>query len=116
MGDLFSRQESTTQNFLQDNCLAAVDLKFQSDNLTYERDDGCVYSWIDHIVCSEPCVNLITDVSWLDLASNLSDHHPLKFCFKILVAFSPVSSPPLTATSVTVMFLHSTGLLRRPQI
>ena len=95
----FSRQGSTTQflqNFLQDNCLA-VDLKLQRDiNFTYERDDGCVHSWIDHIVCSEPCVNLITNVSRLDLASNLSDHHPLKFCFKVLGAFSPVSSPSST--------------------
>lgn len=98
--DDFSRHGSNVQllrNFMQDSCLVAVDLRFQSEiNFTYERDDGCVQSWIDHVVCSEPCVNLITNVSQVDLAINLSDHYPLKFCFQVLFAFSPIPSPPLS--------------------
>ena len=43
------------------------------------------------------CKLLITNVSRLGLASNLSiTIHPLKFCYKALGAFRPVSSPPST--------------------
>ena len=83
------------QNFMRDNFLVVADLRFQGEiNFTYERDDGCVHSWIDHIMCSESCLNSITNVSRLDLAVNLSDHYPLEFYFEVLCALPPVSSPP----------------------
>ena len=44
-------------------------------------------------MCSESCMNSITNVSRLDLAVNLSDHHPLEFCFQVSCALPHVSSP-----------------------
>ena len=45
----------------------------------YERDDGVVRSWLDHILCSQHNSTLVTDVYAVHTCSNLSDHDPLFF-------------------------------------
>ena len=60
--------------------LCAVDL-FPCFNLdfTYERDDGLVRSWPDHILTNSHCVSNISSVTCLHSLDNFSDHTPLFF-------------------------------------
>ena len=69
----------------------------ESVKFTYERDDGLVRSWIDHILCSQAISILVTDVYTLQSGVNLSDHLPL--FFKLHINHSSFSSLPATSSS-----------------
>ena len=73
--------------------LFACDLLYNIGH-AYERDDGLVHSWIDHILCTQFFSNLVAEVYTLHSGSNLSDHHPL--CFSLLVN---CTTPPLRPSS-----------------
>ena len=75
------------------------DLSYQeSVNFTYERDDGLVRSWIDHIMCPQSLSlsSLVTDVHTLKFGTNLSDHLPLLFLLYIHCFSVPLSLPSAT--------------------
>ena len=66
--------------FMTETNLCAVDLYFHdSINYTYERDDGQVTSWPDHIFTLRHHCSLITGVTTIHSASNYSHHLPLTF-------------------------------------
>ena len=66
--------------FMTETNLCAVDLYFHDlINYTYERDDGQVTSWPDHILMLRHHCSLITGVTTIHSASNFSDHLPLTF-------------------------------------
>ena len=76
----------------------------ESVKFTYERDDGLVHSWIDHVVCSESLSSRITDVHSVSSWANLSDHLFLSFqlhisCDSINTLPSSVSSKPKVCTN-----------------
>ena len=50
---------------------------------TYERDDGKVRSWPDHILTTSHLSSSVSHVRCLHSASNLSDHVPLCFNYNI---------------------------------
>ena len=78
--------------------LSVCDLHYrESVKFTYERDDGLVRSWIDHILCSQAISILVTDIYTLQSGVNLSDHLPL--FFKLHINHSSHSSFPATASS-----------------
>ena len=53
-------------DFVSDQNYVVCDLSYQElVNFTYERDDGLVHSWIDHIMCSQSLSSLVTDVHTL---------------------------------------------------
>ena len=64
--------------FVFDLDLSVCDLQFR-DNIhyTYERDDGLVRSWIDHILCSRVKEFNISNIYRLDYGSTFSAHYPL---------------------------------------
>ena len=64
--------------FVFDPDLSVCDLQFR-DNIhyTYERDDGLVRSWIDHILCSRVKEFNISNIYRLDYGSTFSAHYPL---------------------------------------
>ena len=70
--------------------LSVCDLHYrESVKFTYERDDGLVRSWIDHILCSQAISILVTDICKINdtLASEriiFSIKHDYKsfFCIK----------------------------------
>ena len=85
-------------DFVLDLNLSVCDLHYpESVKFTYERDDGLVHSWIDHILCSQAISILVTDIYTLQSGSNLSDHLPLFFKFHI--NHSSLSSLPATSSS-----------------
>ena len=49
-------------------------------NYTFERDDGLVRSWIDHVFCSKYLSPLVSDIH---VSHTVSDHYPLFFHFDI---------------------------------
>ena len=53
-------------------------------DFTYERDDGLVRSWPDHVLTNSHCVSNISSVTCLHSPDNFSDHVPL--CFKLSVS------------------------------
>ena len=64
--------------------LCAGDLSFpDAIQFTYERDDGLVTSWVDHVLCSIHNSNIVSHVTSGLLGSNLSDHHPIAFTLNI---------------------------------
>ena len=79
--------------FMSGFSLFACELLYNVDH-TYERDDGLVCSWIDHILCTQSFSHLVAEVHTLCSGSNLSDHHPL--CFNLLAdcTTAPHSPPP----------------------
>ena len=78
--------------FMDDFNVTEADLPFKdSVGFTYERDDGLVRSWVDHIVCSNSFVACVDNVHRVSLGCNLSDHHPLSF--NILLSTSPSQHP-----------------------
>ena len=89
--------------------LSACDLLFSNDiQYTYERDNGHVHSWIDHILCIQSFSGLVSDAQTLQSGSNLSDHFPL--CFKFHVNCSAASRhflPPTTPSSISHHILWS---------
>ena len=50
-------------SFMSSSGLVARDLAFR-DTITfaYEQDDGCVRSWIDHILCDKLHVDIVTNI------------------------------------------------------
>ena len=85
-------------DFVLDLNLSVCDLHYrESVKFTYERDDGLVSSWIDHILCSQAISILVTDIYTLQSGVNLSDHLPL--FFKLHINHSSLSSLPATSSS-----------------
>ena len=83
-------------DFVLDLNLSVCDLHYrESVKFTYERDDGLVRSWIDHILCSQAISILVTDIYTLQSGVNLSDHLPL--FFKLHINHSSLSSFPATS-------------------
>ena len=84
-------------DFITDQNFVVCDLSYQeSVNFTYERDDGLVRSWIDHIMCSQSLSSLVTDIYSLKCGTNLSDHLPLSFLLHIHCTSVPISLPSAT--------------------
>ena len=76
--------------------LTAVDLGYRSHiNFTYENSDGSLTSWLDHVLTSQSSALHCLNVSKLDIACNLSDHHPLS----VLLEFSACKSFSTTVLS-----------------
>ena len=95
----FSRGSCQSQlllDFMEEWDLCACDLSFSDPiQFTYERDDGLVRSWVDHVLCSNCSLMVVPQVTRVLLGSNLSDHHPLAFSLNVdcsLVDISPQSS------------------------
>ena len=89
--------------------LSACDLLFSNDiQYTYERDDGHVHSWIDHILCTQSFSGFVSDAQTLRSGSNLSDHFPLCFKFHVnCLAASRHFLPPTTPSSISHHILWS---------
>ena len=84
--DLFSSSSRRDQlmSFMSDLNLCSVDLFFRAAvKYTYERDDGAVTSWPDHILTMQHLSSTITEVAGVHSACNLSDHVPLAFSVNI---------------------------------
>ena len=79
-------------DFMSELDLCACDLSFCT-HYTYERDDGLVRSWIDHVVCTNSFSSLDSDVYRVQLGSNLSDHYPLGFIVQVDCVTIPVLEP-----------------------
>ena len=89
---------SLLQSFLDDLNLCSADLSFShSIDFTYERDDGLVRSWPDHVLTLVHHSDRIHDVSCIHSANNFSDHSPLSFCSKI-APIAPVSRGSLPSS------------------
>ena len=85
-------------DFVLDLNVSVCDLHYrESVKCTYERDDGLVRSWIDHVLCSQAISILVTDIYTLQSGVNLSDHLPLFFTLHI--NHSSLSSLPATSSS-----------------
>ena len=63
-------------DFVLELDLVVCDLSFSSVNYTYERDDGLVRSWIDHVVCSKYLSPLVSDIHVSHTDIVVSDHFP----------------------------------------
>ena len=84
------------EDFIMDLKLHVCDLDFCDQVCyTYERDDGHVCSWIDHILCSQHISDSFADIHALHSGSTLSDHFRLFFNVD-LRSLSPPSPPPPT--------------------
>ena len=95
----FARSTPNTSQliqFMEEFDLASVDLSYHADvQFTYE---GCnSSSWIDHIRTIHHFASSFSTVQKLDIATNLSDHHPLPGIFDYSVCSTPHLVPP-TAT------------------
>ena len=92
----FSRSGSSTrllQSFMNDRHLSAADLAFEdSVKFTYERDDGLARSWVDHVVCNNSLIPLLSNIDSVSTGTNLSDHHLLNFNVNITISTCSVSS------------------------
>ena len=78
----FDHQSSSNyallQAFMQEFYLYATDLDYKHQIVhTYERDDGLVRSWPDHIMTLQQHTKLIDNITCIHSASNFSDHLPL---------------------------------------
>ena len=69
-------------SFMSGLNLFACDLLY-SIGYTYERDDGHVRTWIDHILCTQSYSDLVYGAHTLRSGCNLSDHHPLIFVLTV---------------------------------
>ena len=88
-------------DFMASLNLSACDLLFSNDiQYTYERDDGHVHSWIDHILCTQSFSGLESGAQTLRSGSNLSDRFPL--CFKFHVNCSAASRHFLSPTTPSI--------------
>ena len=80
-------------SFMSSLGLIACDLAFhRCIQFTYERDDGAVRSWIDHILCSTSHSHLITHVCLVSSGVTLSDHLPISFDLAVNSVFGYFSS------------------------
>ena len=86
----FSRVNSSANylsTFMSSFDLVACDLAYGSSiSYTYQRDDGSVCSWIDHILCNASHSHLISHVCPIYSGVNFSDHLPISF----ILGVSPV--------------------------
>lgn len=85
------------QSLMSELNLNAVDLQSHI-GFTYERDDGKVRSWPDHVLTFSHLSSNISHVKCLHSASNLSDHVPL--CFNYHLTSSPHSAMDYTPTNL----------------
>ena len=86
----FDRGGSLADLLLDFINIVACDLSYIG--FTYERDDGLVRSWIDHIMCSQSLCPSITNVHISQSGTNISDHLPLFFNLDLPCSQSPSSS------------------------
>ena len=88
-------------DFMLELDMLSVDVGHRSSIMyTYERDDGLSRSWIDHIVCSQSCSSLVSDISANHSGSNLSDHSPLLFVISATCEpYTPPCSPSCSSVS-----------------
>ena len=87
--------------------LVACDLALGSSiTYTYERDDGSVCSWIDHILCSVSHGHMITQVCPVNSDVILSDHLPISFS----LAVSPVCVASSSSNVVSDYSLSSSPM------
>ena len=77
-------------------------------NYTYERDDGLVRSWIDHILCSKHISSLVIDIHAVHSGSLLSDHFPLFFKINLRLLSLP-PTPPSVDHSVRIDWSKATS-------
>ena len=95
----FARCSSNTSQltqFLEEFDLVSVDLSYHANvQFTYEGWNSS--SWIDHIPTSRHFASCFTNVQKLDIATNLSDHHPLSGTFD----YSVCSTPHLVSPTVS---------------
>jgi endonuclease/exonuclease/phosphatase family metal-dependent hydrolase len=92
-------------DFMADNHLVASDLSYRSAvSFTYVRDDGSCRSWIDHVLCSQEFVSMISSVESMGMGSILSDHVPLCFLLHLDCASVPVYNPPIIVITAFPMF------------
>ena len=86
-------------DFILEFDLLACDLNFRpSVCYTYESDDSCTRSWLDHVLCSQHISSLVTDIHTVCSASISSDHYPLFFQINISCSHSPCSLPVSSAS------------------
>ena len=108
--------KSLLSNFLLEMDMSSVDLG-SSITYTYERDDGISRSWIDHIICSQSCSSLVSDISVSHCGSYLSDHSSLMFTLCTTVEpfttpASPSSCPSKSAFGINWSKVSSTDIDR----
>ena len=78
--DRGGRLASLLSDFVSEQNFVVCDLSYrESVNFNYERDDGLVHSWIDHVVCSQSLSSFVTDIHTITCGTNLSDHFPLSY-------------------------------------
>ena len=92
----FARSSLNTSQliqFMEEFDLVSVDFSYHANvQFTYE---GCnSSSWIDHILTSRHFASSFSTVQKLDIATNLSDHHPLSSIFDYSVSSIPHLVPP----------------------
>ena len=79
----FSRSNSdcsTLQSFFSDLNVSVVDLASSNDiQFTYERDDGLVRTWPDHVLTLSCHSESVSNISCWHSADNFSDYIPLYF-------------------------------------
>ena len=91
---------SLLTDFIVEHDFVVCDLSYrESVKFTYERDDGLVNSWIDHVVCSQSLSLHVTDVHTVFSGTKLSDHLPL--CFNLHISCTSISVPSSSVNSRT---------------
>ena len=88
-----------------------MDLYYRNNIIfTYERDDGLVRSWPDHVLTLAHHSSVISNVKSIHSGTNLSDHSPLAFDIKFDSNLDHTS--PVTSISAGSSFLSG----RPPEI
>ena len=65
-------------------------------NFTYERDDGLVHSWPDHILTFNYCAGDISIVKCIHSPDNFSDHVPISF--NLCCNLQPISNTDIVSS------------------
>ena len=93
-----SPNTSQLTQFLEEFDLVSVDLSYHANvQFTYEVWNSS--SWIDHIFTSRHFASCFTNVQKLDIATSLSDHHPLSGTFDYSVCTTPHLVSPTVSQS-----------------
>ena len=83
--------------FMNDLQLCAVGvLSCYNINFTYERDDGLVHSWPDHILTFNYCAGDISTVKCIHSPDNFSDHVPISF--NLCCNLQPISNTDIASS------------------
>ena len=79
----YTKHSKILQDFLSANSLFTVDRWFdQTTNYTYFNIKRNVYTWLDHVISSQHCVNDIISCDIIPLDEhNVSDHLPIRTTF-----------------------------------